>query len=373
MEGIERNVPTLIDRKTEKTRHRLTMDITGCEDAARAYLESLGVEFKIDGDRHTAMITLDTENEAEKAALDRLITDAGVGKNVGGYGIVRALAFPLEFHEEVEEADYGKVATATTVQIGGKKKRDTSLWLWEYLLPVLLAIIVGVGYAGLATHQRNMETYTSVSVEQLRGDWYRQYVNVSGLSAWLHPVTNRFTVNFPIDSIITETKRFALLKIETDTILVVGPTDGAKGTWYPKEMQFVGEGDSLVTFVQPDSADINKYSENTVDPMTIEYNKVDKIRKFFEEGRRKKDVQLSGVVLFEDDDFYMPVKKGRMKLIPQNELQKLYLGAAREATVMGRMRFYKWINEENPNRSRRETQIVGEFDLEMVQIWGKYL
>ena len=375
MEVTERNVPTLIDRKTERTRHKLVMDVTECEDAAKAYLDDVGVNYTIDESQHTAIFTLDTENETEKATLDQIINDSGIGKKISGYGIVRALAFPLEFHEEVDEADYGKVAEATTVQIGGKKKKNTALWVWEYIIPVLLAIIVGIGYAGLATHQRNMDTYYPVMFDQLRGEWYQEYDNTSGLEGWLNPATDKFTLSFPVDSIIAETKKYALIAFEIDTILVVGSVVNAEGIWYPEERQFVGKDKSLVTFLHPDSVGVERYAENIVDPKTIEYNLVDRIRNRFEEGRDKRDVQLSGTIAVDSTtgEFFMPVKRGKIKLLPANELQKLFLSVTKEATVMGKMRFYQWINEEDPKRSRKETQIVGEFDLEVVRIWGKYM
>ena len=373
MEATERKVPTLIDRRTEGTKHALRMDVTGCEEPAQTYLQELGVEYAIDKDRHTASFTLDTEGEAHKVALDRLIADAGVGRVIAGYGIVRALAFPLEFHEEVEEAEYGGVAAASTVTIGGKKKRDVGLWAWEYLVPVLLAILVGVGYAGLATHQRNADAYIPVALEDLRGNWYEEYVGVSGLRGWLHPVTNKFTITFPAYSVISKTKKHALVAIGPDTILVVGETDNADGIWYPEEKQFVGSGENLILFLHPDSVDAKTYEENSIDATTIEYNKVDRVRKLFEEGSEKKHVQLGGAIVIEESDFYMPVKSGKIKIIPQSEMQKLYLGAAQEATIMGQMRFYRWINEDNPSRSRKETKIVGEFDLALAKIWGRYM
>ena len=372
MEVTERKVPTLIDRKTDKTNHRLTVDIAGCEDAAKEYLESLGVDFKIDDAQHRATFSLNTETDQGKTVLDTLITDTGVGKKIAGYGIVRALAFPLEFHEEVEEADYGKVAAATTVQIGGKKKRDTGLWVWEYIIPVLLAILVGVGYAGLATHQRNMDTYIPVTIDQLRGDWYQEYSNLAGFDAWLHPVTNKFYLSFPVDSIISQTKKYTLVAYEPDTILVVGDTD-AGGIWYPEVKQFVASTEKPVTFVNPDSAGVDKFAENVVDPMTIEYNKVDRIRQYFEDGPDKKDAQLTGPIVLEGNDFFLPVKSGKIKIITQNELQKLYLHISQEATIMGHMRFYQWIKEDDPNRSRKETEIVGEFDLNVAYVLGKFL
>ena len=373
MEVTERKVPTLIDRKTERTSHKLTVDIAGCEDAAKAYLEGLGIAYKIDDAQHRATFSLDTENDAEKTVLDRLITDAGIGKRIAGYGIVRALAFPLEFHDEVEETDYGKVASATTVQIGAKKKRDTGLWLWEYIIPVLLALIVGIGYAGLATHQRNMDTYIPVSLEQLKGEWYQEYSALTGLDAWLHPATNKFFLSFPIDSIISETRKYSLVALEADTILIVGNIANSGGIWYPEVRQFVASGEEIVTLIDPDSLDAKAYAENAIDPMIIEYNRVDRIRSHFEEGSEKKDVQMTGTIAVEGNDFYLPVKSGKIKIITQNELQKLYFPIAPEATLMGQMRFYQWINEEDPNRSRRETQIVGEFDLSAAKILGKYM
>lgn len=375
MEVTERTVPTLIDRKTDHTRHKLTLDVTGCENEARAYLEDVGIDFSIDENRHTALFTLDSENEAEKAKLDRLITDAGVGKRISGYGIVRALAFPLEFHEEVEIADYGKVAEATTVHIEGKKKKEKGLLIWEYIIPVLLAIIVGIGYAGLATHQKNMNTYQYVDTfDKLMGEWYKDYTKTSGLKGWLNPATNKFTISFPVDSIISETKKYALVGYETDTILVVGSVVNTEGTWYPDEKQFVGKEKNLVTFLHPDSVGVDRFAENIVEPMTIEYNLVDRIRDRFEENMNKKDVQLSGTIAVDSTtgDFIMPVKKGKIKLLAANELQKLYLSVAKEATIMGKMRFYQW-QHEDPKRSRKETHIVGEFDIEAVKIWGNYM
>ncbi|UCE17693.1 MAG: hypothetical protein JSV84_12520 [Gemmatimonadota bacterium] len=373
MDVNDRKVPTLIERKTDKTNHKLTLDVAGCEDAAKEYLDGLGITYKLDDAQLKATFSLDTENDAENSALDTLITDAGVGKKIAGYGIVRALAFPLEFHEEVEETDYGKVAAATTVLIGDKKKRDKGLWLWEYIIPVLLALIVGVGYAGLATHQRNMDTYVPVTIDQLKGEWYQEYSSISGFDAWLHPATNKFFLSFPLDSIITETKKYTLVASAPDTILIVGNITNTGGIWYPDEKQFVGSGEEPVTFLNPDSAGVEDYAANIVDPMTLEYNKVDRFRNYFEEGQEKKDAQLTGRIVIEENDFFLPVKSGKIKIITQNELQKLFLPIAQEATLMGHMRFYQWINENDPNRSRKETQIIGEFDLNVAKILGKYM
>ena len=375
MDVTERKVPTLINRKTEGTRHKLTLDMTGCEDKAKKYLEDMGIQYAIDENRPMATFTLDAENESGKAILNQLITDTGIGKKIAGYGIIRALAFPLEFHEEVEETDYGKVASATTVQIGAKKKKELGLWVWEYIVPVLLAIIVGVGYTGLATHQRNMDLYTPITLDQLKGEWFQEYHRISGMDAWLNPATNKFTLSFPVDSIISEAKKLTLVKFENDTILIVGNPDNADGIWYPEERQFVGNGEQIVEFLHPDSIGLEEFTENSIDPMTIEYNRIDDIRNRFEEGRDKKSAQLTGTVVFDSTkgDFYMPVRRGKIKLLVANELQKLYLNVSKEATIMGKMRFYQWVNENDANRSRRDTQIVGEFDIEVLKIWNRYM
>jgi hypothetical protein len=375
MDVTERKVPTLINRKTEGTRHKLTLDMTGCEDKAKKYLEDMGIQYAIDENRPMATFTLDAENESGKAILNQLITDTGIGKKIAGYGIIRALAFPLEFHEEVEETDYGKVASATTVQIGAKKKKELGLWVWEYIVPVLLAIIVGVGYTGFATHQRNMDLYTPITLDQLKGKWFQEYHRISGMDAWLNPATNKFTLSFPVDSIISEAKKLTLVKFENDTILIVGSPDNADGIWYPEERQFVGNGEQIVEFLHPDSIGLEEFTENSIDPMTIEYNRIDDIRNRFEEGRDKKSAQLTGTVVFDSTkgDFYMPVRRGKIKLLVANELQKLYLNVSKEATIMGKMRFYQWVNENDANRSRRDTQIVGEFDIEVLKIWNRYM
>ena len=373
MDVNERKVPTLIDRKTEGTKHKLTLDITGCEGAAKAYLEEMGLHYTIDDKRHAATFSLDSRNKAEESILNQLITDSAVGKKIAGYSILRALAFPLEFHEEVNEADYVKAAEATKVKIGEKKKKETGLWVWEYIVPVLIAIIVGVGYAGLATHQRNMDLYTPVTLDQLMGRWYAQYHNISGLDAYLNPPTNKFNLSFPVDSIISEAKELTLVKSEKDTILIVGSADNTDGIWYPEEKQFISKGETPVEFVSPDSVGIEDYAQNIIDPATFEYDQIDKYRDRFESGRDKIDVMLTGPITIEEGEYYMPVKKGKIKLLPGNELQKLFLNIAQDVTVMGQMRFYQWINEEDPNRSRKTTQIVGEFDLAFIEVGGKYM
>jgi len=373
MDVAERKVPTLIDRTTEGSKHKLTLDMTGCEDAAKQYLEDIGVQYSSDGSRHTAYFTLDSDNATDQSLLDRIINDSGVGKKIAGYGIVRALAFPLEFHEEVDEAEYGKVAAATTVQIGGKKKKEMGLWVWEYAIPVMIAIMIGVGYAGLATHQRNMDLYTPVTLDQLRGGWYDHYHSSAGLDAYLNPATNNFTLSFPVDSIISEAKKLTLVKAETDTILIVGDPQYSDGTWYPDEKQFVNMGENQVEYTDPDSVGIEKYAGNIVDPLIIEYNLVDKVRDRFEIGRDKIDVMLTGTILVEEGEYFMPAKKGKIKLLPGKELQKLYLNIAAEVTILGNMRFYQWINENDPKRSRKTTEIVGEFDLAFIRVGGKYM